>query len=104
MENCDQDVVLFKALADANRLSILERLTGGELCACVLLEELNFSQSTLSHHMKILCEAGIVSCRKEGRWSHYSLNGDGLGKAENTVRNLLNAASVHKTNPDLRCS
>ena len=61
---------VFKAFCDENRLQILEMLRSGEKCACKLLEELQISQSTLSHHMKILCDAGIVQGRKEGKWVH----------------------------------
>ena len=67
-----QAASVFKALGDENRIRILLLLGGGELCACKLLEYLQISQSTLSHHMKILCDAGIVTGRKEGRWTHYS--------------------------------
>ena len=65
---------LFKALGDENRLRILSMLQSGERCACVLLEYIHLSQPTLSHHMKILCEAGLVTGRKEGKWVYYSLN------------------------------
>ena len=69
-----EDVKLIKALADENRLAVLERLQTGEKCACVLLEELNITQSTLSHHMKVLCDSGLVNYRKEGKWMHYSIS------------------------------
>ncbi|MCH4179177.1 MAG: metalloregulator ArsR/SmtB family transcription factor [Megasphaera sp.] len=49
-------------------------LSSGEMCACNLLEAFKITQPTLSHHMKILCECGLVHTRKEGKWSHYSLN------------------------------
>lgn len=65
---------LFKALSDPNRLLIIECLMESERCACVILEQLHITQSTLSYHMKILCESEIVNGRKEGRWMHYSLN------------------------------
>lgn len=71
------DVKLIKALADENRLSILELLQDGEKCGCVLLEELHITQPTLSHHMKILCDAGIVDSCKDGKWMHYSLSLEG---------------------------
>lgn len=64
----------FKTLSDANRLIILSMLTQGELCACKLLEDLNITQPTLSHHMKVLCDRELVSGRKDGKWMHYSLN------------------------------
>lgn len=63
-----------KALSDANRLRIIKMLTDGELCACKILEALNITQPTLSHHMKILSEIGLVSSRKEGKWTYYSIS------------------------------
>lgn len=70
--------VMFKAFGDENRLQILELLRCGERCACHLLEELHITQPTLSHHMKILCDAGVVVGRKEGKWMHYSISEEGL--------------------------
>ena len=67
------DAKLFKALSDENRLQILAQLNNEEKCACVLLEKLAISQPTLSHHMRILAEARLVECRKEGKWMYYSL-------------------------------
>ena len=55
-----------KALGDEKRLRILSLLRQGERCACVLLEDLNLSQPTLSHHMKILCDARLVTGRERG--------------------------------------
>ena len=66
--------VLFKALSDPNRLMILDMLTCGELCACIILEKLSITQPTLSHHMKILCDSQLVNGRKKGKWIYYSLN------------------------------
>lgn len=69
------DVALIcKALSDSNRLQIVQILSDGERCGCQLLEQFQITQPTLSHHMKILCECGLVSARKEGKWQHYSLN------------------------------
>lgn len=69
------DVALIcKALGDSNRLQIVQMLSDGEKCGCNLLEKFEITQPTLSHHMKILCECGLVEARKEGKWSHYSLN------------------------------
>lgn len=67
-----------KALGDANRLKIVQTLSGCEKCACVILEALSISQPTLSHHMKILRDCGLVNVRKEGKWCYYSLNCDTL--------------------------
>ena len=63
-----------RALGDSNRLKIVKMLSDGEKCGCKLLEAFDITQPTLSHHMKILCECGLVETRKEGKWSHYSLN------------------------------
>ena len=64
----------FKAFSDPNRLMIVDMLSCGELCACVILEKFNITQPTLSHHMKTLCDCGLVNGRKEGKWTYYSLN------------------------------
>lgn len=77
MRNHAADVKVFKAFCDENRLQVLELLRGGEKCACVLLEKLQISQSTLSHHMKILCDSGIVIARKDGKWTYYSISKEG---------------------------
>ena len=68
------DVALVcKALSDPHRLAIVQKLADGEKCACKLLEAFEITQPTLSHHMKILCGCGLVTSRKEGKWSHYRL-------------------------------
>ena len=68
--------LFFKALSDTNRLKIIDMLSCGELCACVILEKFQITQPTLSHHMKTLCDSGLVTGRKEGKWTYYSLNND----------------------------
>lgn len=73
---------IFKAFCDENRISILELLTDGEKCACRLLEAMDITQPTLSHHMKILTDSGIVKGRKEGKWMYYSLSEEGIEKAQ----------------------
>lgn len=74
--------VIFKAFCDENRIRILNLLTTGEKCACKLLEELNITQPTLSHHMKILCDSGVVVGRKEGKWTYYSISAKGVEEAK----------------------
>ena len=66
--------VICKALGDSNRLQIVQMLSDGEKCGCKLLEAFEITQPTLSHHMRILCECGLVNSRKEGKWHYYSLN------------------------------
>lgn len=80
--------VIFKAFCDENRVHILQLLQNGEKCACMLLEEMNITQPTLSHHMKILCDSGIVKGRKEGKWIHYSISPEGIEKAQEYLDSL----------------
>jgi len=72
----------FKVLSDTNRLMIIDMLSCGELCACVILEKFDITQPTLSHHMKTLCESGLVNGRKEGKWTYYSLNDETVQRAK----------------------
>ena len=93
---------VFKALSDPNRLLIVEMLQNGEKCACQLLEDLNIGQSTLSHHMKNLCESGIVHCRREGKWMYYSLNPKGCETAYILLIRIMEAPA--QRNYDERCT
>ena len=65
---------IFKALADFNRLKIVKLLKEGELCACELTIALSSSQSTVSHHLSVLKNAGLIKERKEGKWSYFRLS------------------------------
>ena len=85
--------LIFKAFCDENRIRIIKMLCSGEKCACKLLEELNVTQPTLSHHMKILCDSGIVVGRKEGKWMHYSISADGAKVAADCLKELTNSKS-----------
>ncbi len=80
---------IFKALCDENRIRILEMLQTGEKCACKILDELNVTQPTLSHHMKILCDSGIVESRKEGKWIHYRISAAGSNNAVKILQELI---------------
>lgn len=73
---------VFKAFCDENRIKIIKLLQTGEKCACKLLDEISVTQPTLSHHMKILCDSGIVVGRKEGKWTHYSISAEGVERAK----------------------
>lgn len=81
-----QYAVSMKALADETRIEIFDMLTSGEFCACDILEKFNITQPTLSYHMKILCDSGLVNSRKEGVWMKYSINKERL----NSLTNLFN--------------
>ena len=76
----DRAVSLFHALSDATRLEILEMLRGGERCVCELQDELGAAQSRLSFHLRVLKEAGLVSDRRDGRWSYYSIVPESLAE------------------------
>ncbi|MGN0445100.1 MAG: ArsR/SmtB family transcription factor [Acutalibacteraceae bacterium] len=93
-----------KAVSDANRVQILCSLQNGEKCACVLLDDLQVSQPTLSHHMKILCEAGLVTGRKEGKWVHYSICKEGAEEMESALNALLTIHGGTKINDTQCCS
>lgn len=79
---------IFKAIAEPTRLKIVDMLSCGELCACVIHEKFDITQPTLSHHMKVLCDSGIVVPRKEGKWTHYSLNDARLHELHEFIETL----------------
>lgn len=89
-------VKVFKAFCDENRLKILEQLRTGEKCACKLLDELHITQPTLSHHMKLLCDADIVQGRKDGKWVHYSINQEGAKRAQEILKQLVTLDNVNE--------
>ncbi len=92
---------VFKAFCDENRIRILEMLQSGEKCACVILEELNVTQPTLSHHMKILCDSGVVESRKEGKWTHYKISSKGTEDAIAIIKKLT---AVSEIKSDEKCN
>ena len=79
---------VFKALCDERRQRILELLHSGEKCACVLIDEMDMPQSSLSYHMKILCDSGIVTSREEGKWTHYQISRQGSEKAVELLKEI----------------
>lgn len=101
MENGNKKyATVFKAFCDENRLVILRMLCSGEKCACRLQDALSIGQSTLSHHMKILCGSGIVNPRKEGKWTYYSINPVGR---EMAMQLLSQFTMVTSDEPDSGC-
>jgi ArsR family transcriptional regulator len=68
----------FKALCEENRINIIRLLLEREHCVCELMEKLNLSQSTVSHHVKILKQAGLLNERSRGKWNYYSLHKSGF--------------------------
>lgn len=85
---------LFHALSDETRLGIIEMLRSGECCVCDLQDAFGSAQSRLSYHLRILKEAGLVTDRKEGRWSFYAPVPDAFTEAHNLVRALATDVSA----------
>ena len=94
---------VFKAFCDENRLMILQMLQSGEKCACRLLDALHIGQSTLSHHMKILVESGVVKSRKEGKWTYYSLHLEGFEEAKRLLNQMTNIHENKSNAQDEAC-
>ncbi len=73
----ERQAEIFKALADERRLRILGMLKGCERCACAIQGALDLPQSSLAYHMRILCNSGLVTARRDGKWTYYSINASG---------------------------
>lgn len=69
---------VFKALSDETRLKILKIFEKGEICVCDLVSVLDMSQPKISFHLNVLKEAGLVKDRKQGKWVHYSIDGQDM--------------------------
>ena len=95
--------LIFKVLSDSNRLKIIKMLSNGEKCACKLLEALEITQPTLSHHMKMLCECDLVVPRKEGKWTHYSLNSDIFAEFIAFIKSLDGSKPLKSTESKGKC-
>lgn len=80
---------ILKAISDPKRLRIVDMLSCGELCGCEILEAFQITQPTLSHDMKVLIEAGIVSDRREGKNIYYSLNRERLAAFHKTLGEIM---------------
>jgi ArsR family transcriptional regulator len=98
-----ENAKVFKAFCDETRLTVLELLQSGEKCACVLLAKVRIAQPTLSHHMKILVESGIVSARKDGKWTFYSISGEGSESAVQLLRQLTVVNNVKNSGNEICC-
>ena len=101
-ESYAQNAKIMKAFCDENRLRVLEMLASGEKCACMLLRHLDIGQPSLSYHMKILVESGVVEARQDGKWTHYSLSETGCAKAAEILRQATTACG--ETAEDACCA
>lgn len=86
-KNYKKFALLMKALSDETRVNILDMISMEELCACKILEEFNITQPTLSYHMKILNDCGLVTSRKDGVWMKYTINMENI----HTLREFFNS-------------
>lgn len=84
---------ILKAISDPKRLRIVDMLSCGELCACVIQEEFDITQPTLSHDMKVLVDAGIVNTRKEWKNTYYSLNVECLEQFTDTLSKMFHPSA-----------
>jgi ArsR family transcriptional regulator len=85
---------IFHALSDETRLAVVQMLGDGERCVCDLQAALDVAQSRLSFHLKVLKDAGLVTDRKEGRWSYYTLLPDALTEAHDIVHTLASPGAA----------
>jgi ArsR family transcriptional regulator len=86
-------VPIIKVLSDETRLKIIDILSCGEMCACNILEHLNITQSTLSYHMKLLTDSGLINGVKDGSWMRYSINKE----KSDTLLSFLNRITESKS-------
>lgn len=93
----EKNAKIFKAFCDEKRLAILELLQNGEKCACILIEETGIGQSSLSYHMKILCESGVVDSRQDGKWTHYRLSKAGAQYALELLTKIVTPNTIQSS-------
>jgi ArsR family transcriptional regulator len=96
---------LFHALSDETRLAILEMLREGERCVCELQDELDAAQSRLSFHLRVLKEAGLVTDRRDGRWSYYRITPEALAEVHDLAVGMQPAKLkiLNRTGSSGRC-
>lgn len=93
----DQFLAITKALSDEPRVRALLALRDGELCLCQVIELLDLAPSTVSKHMSLLKQAGLVEQRKEGRWHYYRLPDEPSPMAQEAIDWALNWLADEKT-------
>lgn len=89
---------IFKALSDEKRLYILELLRNGSICACEILEKVDIGQSSLSYHMKVLTESGIVESKQVGKWTYYNISEVGSRNALSILTQITKINPNSKSN------
>ncbi len=89
MDEYAHHALIFRAFCDEGRLKIIDLIKAGETCSCVLLDNLTITQPTLSHHMKVLVESGLVEARREGKYTMYKLSKGGIENAKAVLDEIL---------------
>ena len=102
----DPDVLLLQAAADPTRLAILRQLSDAdEVCACDFTACCDVSQPTVSHHLKVLRDAGWITGERRGTWVWYSLRPEAVARFRELAGGLGPASGFHRPRPDVsRCS
>lgn len=85
---CKQYAETFKALSDETRVKVVRMLTFEKQCACQILKKLSISQPTLSHHMRILTQSGLVFAEKNGKWVYYGINQESVAEIRAFVESI----------------
>ena len=91
---------VFQALSDPKRVKIVDLLSCGEMCGCVLLKCFEITQPTLAHDMKVLTEAGIILSRREGKKTMYSLNWTELKRINGVIQKIISQDPAEKVKPE----
>lgn len=89
LDDAERTARTFKALGDPTRVRLLSLIAAsgeGEACICDLTEPVGLSQPTVSHHMKILVDAGLATREQRGRWAYYRVVDDALDRASRSLR------------------
>ncbi len=95
----NQAAALFKALADPNRLRILDTLMQGDTCNCELTEQLGLSANLLSHHLRALRQAGLVNSRRDavdGRWIYYAADKEAVAHWQSWLSRFLDPNRIQE--------
>ena len=95
-ERTVMEAALFKALGDPTRLGILKLLArhGEPVCVCDITGHFELNQPTISHHLKLLREAGLVSASRRGTWAYHSVRPEGLLRAREALGELTGGTLV----------
>ncbi|MGM0370799.1 MAG: ArsR/SmtB family transcription factor [Bacillota bacterium] len=95
---------LLKSLSSARRLQIINLLSYGEMCVCDLTENIDASQPNISHHLKVLKNAGLIQSKKSGKWVFYELNQEKLDKLQTDLDFIINTQPEEQSIEIAKCN